>query len=164
MIISPPSAFTDASLLAAMTGISRYVKQADIKAILKETDGLGTEATRAGIIELLFKRNFLKRQGKSIVSTETGRALINSLPESLITPDMTAKWEAGLNDICQGSGSYLNFMNELKTNLAQLIEQAKTTNIEVFATLPNPNKKSYKKKATYRKKAGSKYTKKPKTD
>ena len=162
-VTTPPPAFTDASLLAAMTGISRYVKQADIKAILKETDGLGTEATRAGIIELLFRRNFLKRQGKNILSTETGRALINSLPESLITPDMTAKWEAGLNDICQGSGSYLNFMNELRTNLVQLIEQAKTTKIEVFATLPSPSKKPYKKKSTYRKKAASKYTKKPKT-
>ncbi|WP_438467082.1 DNA topoisomerase III [Marinomonas sp. PE14-40] len=162
-VTTPPPAFTDASLLAAMTGISRYVKQADIKAILKETDGLGTEATRAGIIELLFRRDFLKRQGKNILSTETGRALINSLPESLITPDMTAKWEAGLNDICQGSGSYLNFMNELKTNLVQLIEQAKTTKVEAFATLPSPSKKPYKKKSTYRKKAASKYTKKPKT-
>ncbi|MGB0944993.1 MAG: DNA topoisomerase III [Marinomonas sp.] len=162
-VTTPPPAFTDASLLAAMTGISRYVKQADIKAILKETDGLGTEATRAGIIELLFRRNFLKRQGKNIISTETGRALIKSLPESLITPDMTAKWEAGLNDICQGSGSYLNFMDELQTNLVQLIEQAKTTNVEVFATLPSPSKKPYKKKSTYRKKAGAKYTKKPKT-
>lgn len=160
---TPPAAFTDASLLAAMTGISRYVTQANIKAILKETDGLGTEATRAGIIELLFRRQFLERQGKSILATKTGKALINSLPESLITPDMTAKWEAGLNDICQGSGSYQGFMNELETNLNSLIEQAKTTNVEAFASLPNPTKKAYKKKTNYRKKITAKSTKKPKT-
>jgi len=160
-ITTPPPAFTDASLLAAMTGISRYVKQADIKAILKETDGLGTEATRAGIIELLFRRQFLQRQGKSILSTQTGRALIQSLPESLITPDMTARWEAGLTNICQGKGSYLGFMAELESSLKYLIEQAKTADVSVFSSLPNPTKKPYKKKSSYRKKTATKSTKKP---
>ena len=56
----PPKAFTDASLLAAMTNIARFVQDKSLKAILKETDGLGTEATRAGIIDLLFKRGFFK--------------------------------------------------------------------------------------------------------
>ncbi|EAQ63839.1 DNA topoisomerase III [Marinomonas sp. MED121] len=161
-VTTPPPAFTDASLLAAMTGISRYVQQPDIKAILKETDGLGTEATRASIIELLFRRNFLIRQGKSILSTSTGKALINSLPESLITPDMTAKWEAELNHICQGSGSYAGFMTELKAGLKQLIEQAKTTDVSLFSALPSPTKKPYKKKGAYRK-TSTKNTKKPKT-
>jgi DNA topoisomerase-3 len=162
-ITTPPPAFTDASLLAAMTGISRYVKQAEIKAILKETDGLGTEATRAGIIELLFRRLFLQRQGKSILSTQTGRALIQSLPESLITPDMTARWEASLTDISQGRGSYLSFMTELESNLKYLIEQAKTADVSVFSSLPSPSKKPYKKKSSYRKKTASKSTKKTKT-
>ena len=159
-VTTPPPAFTDASLLAAMTGISRYVQQPDIKAILKETDGLGTEATRASIIELLFRRNFLIRQGKSILSTSTGKALINSLPESLITPDMTAKWEAELNHICQGSGSYAGFMTELEAGLTQLIEQAKTTDVSLFSALPSPTKKPYKKKGGYRKKTSTKNTKK----
>ncbi|RCY27431.1 DNA topoisomerase, partial [Escherichia coli] len=59
-----PKAFTDATLLAAMTGIARHVQDPEIRKILRETDGLGTEATRAGIIDLLFKRRFLVRQGK----------------------------------------------------------------------------------------------------
>lgn len=162
-VTTPPPAFTDASLLAAMTGISRYVQQADIKAILKETDGLGTEATRAGIIELLFRRQFLMRQGKSILATKTGRALIASLPESLITPDMTAKWEAELNHICQGTGSYQGFMQELESGLNTLIEQAKNINVDAFSSLPNPTKKPFKKKSNYRKKTTSKTTKKAKT-
>ena len=62
---SPPAHFTDATLLSAMTGIALYVKDSELKKILRETDGLGTEATRAGIIELLFRREFLYRNGKN---------------------------------------------------------------------------------------------------
>jgi DNA topoisomerase-3 len=76
---SPPQYFTDATLLAAMTGIARYVSDVKIKKVLKDTDGLGTDATRAGIIDLLFKRDFLKRQGKQIHATEIGIALISAI-------------------------------------------------------------------------------------
>jgi DNA topoisomerase-3 len=72
-----------------MTGIVRYVTNSEIRKTLKETDGLGTEATRAGIIELLFKRNFLQRSSKQILSTEVGGGLIKNLSESAITSDMT---------------------------------------------------------------------------
>ncbi|WP_277253849.1 DNA topoisomerase, partial [Neptunomonas phycophila] len=67
---SPPKYFTDATLLSAMTGIARYVSDTAIRKVLRETDGLGTEATRAGIIELLFKRGFLTRVAKDIRATE----------------------------------------------------------------------------------------------
>ncbi|MGI1969431.1 DNA topoisomerase III [Shewanella baltica] len=120
----PPKAFTDATLLSAMTGISRYVTDPEIRKILKETDGLGTEATRAGIIELLFKRGFLQRLGKSIVSTDVGKGLINSLPASATTPDMTALWEASLNGICHKETSYQAFMQPLLGTLSTLIQNA----------------------------------------
>ncbi|PIW61261.1 DNA topoisomerase III [Shewanella sp. CG12_big_fil_rev_8_21_14_0_65_47_15] len=120
----PPKAFTDATLLGAMTGISRYVTDPEIRKILKETDGLGTEATRAGIIELLFKRGFLQRLGKSIVSTDVGKGLINSLPTSATTPDMTALWEASLNGICHKETSYQAFMQPLLGTLSTLIQNA----------------------------------------
>ncbi|MGL4711399.1 MAG: DNA topoisomerase, partial [Shewanella sp.] len=120
----PPKAFTDATLLGAMTGISRYVTDPDIRKILKETDGLGTEATRAGIIELLFKRGFLQRLGKSIVSTDVGKGLINSLPASATTPDMTALWEASLNGICHKETTYQAFMQPLLDTLSTLIQNA----------------------------------------
>ena len=76
----PPKPFNDATLLSAMTGIARFVQDKDIRKILRETDGLGTEATRASIIELLFKRRFLERKGRNIHASATGRALINALP------------------------------------------------------------------------------------
>lgn len=122
---TPPEYFNDGTLLTAMTGIARYVSSAEIRKTLKETDGLGTEATRAGIIELLFRRNFLQRTGKQIRSTDIGRGLINSLPESAITPDMTALWEQQLNAISQRELNYQGFMQPLNHHLLALIEQAK---------------------------------------
>ncbi len=121
----PPKPFTDATLLAAMTGIGRFVEDPQIRKILKETDGLGTEATRAGIIELLFRRKFLTRQAKHIRSTEAGRGLINSLPAQSTTPDMTAQWEATLEAICQRQASYDGFMQPLVATINTLIDNAK---------------------------------------
>ena len=94
----PPKPYTDATLLAAMTGVARHVSDPALKLILKETDGLGTEATRAGILELLFKRQFLCRQGKAIHATEAGAALVAALPEAAVRPDMTALWERDRNN------------------------------------------------------------------
>ncbi|MFC1750707.1 DNA topoisomerase, partial [Pseudomonadota bacterium] len=118
---------TDATLLAAMTGIARYVSRADIRKVLKESDGLGTEATRAGIIELLFKRQYLKRAGKSIHATPAGQGLIDSLPEQASLPDMTAEWESLLNAISQKQSQYQDFMGPLVTSLHALIEQSKAS-------------------------------------
>lgn len=148
---TPPEAFTDATLLAAMTGISRFVSDKEIKAILKETDGLGTEATRAGILELLFKRSFLTRQGKQIHATPTGRALIEALPNSTTVPDMTAKWESMLNDISLNKQSYQNFMHELDEALRNLIHSARQGSMSQFSSLPKTSS-APKKKRTYTRK------------
>jgi DNA topoisomerase-3 len=147
-ITTPPAHFTDATLLSAMTGISRYVKNPDIKRILKDTDGLGTEATRAGILELLFKRRFLQRQGKTILATETGKALIGVLPEGLASPDLTAKWEASLGDIAEQRMSYQQFLTPLLNDLSHFIGLAGQCNSQVFAQLPKtPQKRRFKRKA-----------------
>ncbi len=146
-----PKHFTDATLLGAMTGISRYVTNSDIKKILKETDGLGTEATRAGIIELLFKRGYLVRQGKSILATPVGVGLIRSLPESATTPDMTALWENSLDAISQKRLKYDAFMQPLLSQLDNLITQASSQLPSalqgVASSAPKRSfKKPYKKK------------------
>ncbi|AJQ93420.1 DNA topoisomerase III [Gynuella sunshinyii] len=128
----PPQHFTDATLLSAMTGINRFVKNPDLKKVLKDTDGLGTEATRAGIIELLFKRGFLRRDGKNIRATDLGRALVNTLPESTTVPDMTAHWEKQLNDISERSLNYEHFMQPMLSQLQQLVTQACNLNVQAF--------------------------------
>ena len=136
----PPRPFTDATLLSAMTGIARFVKDPEIKKILRETDGLGTEATRAGIIELLFKRQFLTRQGKSIRSTPIGQNLILSLPESVSMPDMTAHWELQLEEISKKEFSYQQFMYQLNSSLLSLVEQLKHSRLKIQSASPNMKK------------------------
>ena len=158
----PPSNFNDATLLAAMSNISRFVKNADLKKILKDTDGLGTEATRAGIIELLFKRQFLKRTGKLIKATEVGRKLIESLPELLTLPDMTAQWEMQLNAISIKEQSYKGFVAPLENQLRSIIDKAIEDGPQVLSNFPantSTFKKTYtKKRSTVKKKRT--YTKK----
>lgn len=142
----PPKHFTDATLLAAMTGINRFVKDATLKSILKDTDGLGTEATRAGIIELLFKRGFLQRQGKLIMATPAGKGLIEALPDVCTTPDMTAKWEATLNNIAEQQANYTSFMQPLEKTLIALIEKASSDVPASLKGIKATVKPAYKKR------------------
>ena len=151
----PPQAFTDATLLAAMTGINRYVSDKALKKILKDTDGLGTEATRAGIIELLFKRDFLCRQGKQIHATDVGKALIATLPEAATLPDMTARWEASLNAISEKQVSYQSFMQPLTQTLHQLVEQASRELPSQLQGLKVKSASGFKKKGWRRRKAAA---------
>ncbi|SMF06690.1 DNA topoisomerase-3 [Alteromonadaceae bacterium Bs31] len=130
---SPPKRFNDASLLSAMTGISRYVTDPEIRKVLRETDGIGTEATRAGIIELLFKRSFLTRQGKEIRSTDIGRELIQGLPMCVATPDMTAQWESQLEAISQRELRYDHFMMPMVSTLSCLIEEVSQVRFDGLA-------------------------------
>jgi DNA topoisomerase-3 len=142
---TPPPYFTDATLLAAMTGISRFVASAEIRKILKETDGLGTEATRAGIIELLFRRGFLVRQGRQIRASDAGQGLIRALPEEATIPDMTANWEATLNEISRRETAYSDFMTPLQSQLQKLIANSDSGSVDslrgVTAKHPSLKKK-----------------------
>ena len=159
-VTTPPAAFTDATLLAAMTGISRFVSDPQIKAILKDSDGLGTEATRASIIELLFKRGFLIREGKQIHASKTGRGFADCLPESIVTPDMTAQWESSLNAMSLNETSYESFMSGLELNLHNLLQTSKDIPVSALQNLPPATKKSYRKSAARKRSAGPKTTRK----
>lgn len=142
----PPSYFTDATLLSAMTGIARFVQDKALKKILRETDGLGTEATRAGIIELLFRRGFLVKKGRYIHSTQAGRILIQALPDIATQPDMTAQWEAQLDQIYHKQLSYQLFMQQLTNKLPDLIRNIDLQKLQLLRNIPvKPHKKITKK-------------------
>ncbi|MEZ8086458.1 DNA topoisomerase III [Vibrio sp. 1S139] len=164
----PPKHFTEATLLQAMTGIARFVANKDLKAILKETDGLGTEATRAGILDTLFKRQLLTRQGKSLHSSPAGRGLIHALPEDSTFPDMTAHWEHQLQGMAERNQAYQPFMQALESKIDGLMGKVKTGEVpESLRHLPKVErpafkrrkgggaKKSYAKTGTYAKKGTS---------
>jgi len=138
----PPRPFTDATILSAMTGIARFVQDKELKKVLRATDGLGTEATRAGIIELLFRRGFLVKKGRYIHSAEAGRALIHSLPDLAARPDMTAQWESTLTRISEKACRYDEFMQPLVQTLTGLIHQARQQPaVHAFRGLPSTGQK-----------------------
>ena len=140
----PPRYFTDATLLSAMTGIARFVQDKQLKKVLRETDGLGTEATRASIIELLFKRGFLIKKGRYIQSTEVGRTLIHALPAQATLPDMTAHWEMQLTDISKKQASYQQFMSELTSQLPTLL-YVDREKLRSLGSMSQPARKGYAK-------------------
>ncbi|ANF57990.1 DNA topoisomerase 3 [Halotalea alkalilenta] len=120
----PPAPFNDASLLNAMTHVARYVEDPEVRRTLRETDGLGTEATRAGIIETLIKRALVVRAQGALRATRAGRALVDALPESATRPERTALWEQELSLICEGRRRSAPFMEMLITELRELLGEA----------------------------------------
>ena len=122
---APPKRFTDASLIQAMTGIARYVHDPKIKQALRETDGIGTPATQAAIIQTLFHRRFIEKRGRQVASTQIGRALIQVLPDVATRPDMTALWEAAMRQIADGQMPLGVFLRSVLQQLGQLIDSGR---------------------------------------
>lgn len=116
---SPPKQYTDATLLSAMetAGNTDYVEDSDV-----EKKGLGTPATRAGIIENLVKRQYIKREGKKILPTEKGIQLIDCVPDDVKSPKMTAVWETALQHIEKGAASADEFMNQIEDSVKYLVD------------------------------------------
>lgn len=121
----PPARFTEGTLIAAMKSVGKSITDTKLKKILRETSGIGTEATRASIIETLFQRNFIQKQKKQIVSTQTGRGLIAILPDEIKAPATTALWEQGLDDIAQGRGDLNTFINGQTQWITEILRQTK---------------------------------------
>ena len=119
----PPARFTEGTLISAMKSIAKYVDDVNLKRVLKETAGIGTEATRANIIETLLSREFLCKKGKQLISTEKGRRLIELLPNSITSAATTALWEQQLESIAEGTAQLNDFLDDQIDALQGMIEQ-----------------------------------------
>ncbi len=119
----PPPRFTDGTLIEAMSHVHKYVTDEQAKAKLKETSGIGTEATRAHVLETLVKRGFLDRKGKPLISTPTGRALIAALPADLTDPVTTARWEDALSGIAEGKLDPVRFEAAIRKMVKDQLSQ-----------------------------------------
>ena len=117
----PPARFTEGTLIAAMANIHRFIENAEAKKTLKDNEGIGTEATRAGIIETLKQRGYIKAEKKNLVSTELGRTIIGLTPDQLKDPITTALWESRLSAIADGKEDFETFMADQKELLPILI-------------------------------------------
>ncbi|MHB1660118.1 MAG: DNA topoisomerase, partial [Acidithiobacillus sp.] len=127
----PPARFTDGTLIEAMSNIHKFVEDPEAKKKLKETSGIGTEATRASILETLLKRGFIERRGKQVVSTQAGRAVIKALPDVLTNPATTAQWEDVLGAIADGKVPAEKFEAAQRDFVTKLVGVAKQSNIQV---------------------------------
>ncbi|EAT9981528.1 DNA topoisomerase III [Salmonella enterica] len=122
----PPAPYNDGTLIAAMTNAAAFVTDAALKKVLKENAGIGTEATRAGIIDTLVKRGFLVREKKALRSTPLGRSLVDVLPGTLTNPGLTALWEQMLDEVAAGRVSLDDFMAKQSQWVSQLVAQGKS--------------------------------------
>lgn len=119
----PPKPYTEGQLIAMMKTCGKLVEDKEETDILKEIEGLGTEATRSGIIETIKKHGYIT-VSKNIVSiTEKGRVLCQAIEGNLLaSPSMTAKWETYLRKIGNGEGSGLHFLDNISKFIAKLLD------------------------------------------
>ncbi|GBC62782.1 DNA topoisomerase III [Desulfonema ishimotonii] len=126
----PPPDYNEALLLKEMTNPGRYVSEDDLKKIYRGDVGLGTQATRAQIIETLLAREYVVRRKKLLIATDKGVRLINMLrgfrqAGMLASPRETARWERQLEQIAQGNGSGEDFLNDIKRVVTTVVDEFK---------------------------------------
>ena len=127
-----PKRYTDATLLAAMKNAGRAVEDEYRAEVLKEVGGLGTPATRAGIIEVLVRRGFVIRKGKAVLSTEKGRALVGVVSASLRSAELTGQWEQELREIEAGNGTAAGFLTGITALVGELLEEVRSSSTGVL--------------------------------
>lgn len=123
----PPAPFNEGTLLSAMENPKKYMDGEDKKLIkiIGETGGIGTVATRADIIEKLFKTFLIEKKGKDIFITSKGKQLLELVPEDLKSPTLTAEWEQKLGAISKGKLNKKVFIDEMKNYAKVIVEEIK---------------------------------------
>ena len=119
---TPPKPYTEATLLTAMEKASREIDDKSLKESMKGK-GLGTPATRAGIIEKLITVGYVERRKKNLYPTQQGIMFIQLVPESIRQVEMTAQWELQLQEICDGKGNPEQFMQEIRQYVIQTVSE-----------------------------------------
>ena len=125
---TPPPYYTEATLLRAMETAGKFVDNEELRAAMKE-NGIGRPSSRANIIETLFKRHYIKRDRKRIVATPMGMELIEIIHEELLkSPELTGIWEKKLRDIEHRKYDAGTFINELKQQITDIVNQVLADN------------------------------------
>jgi DNA topoisomerase-3 len=122
----PPQRFTDATILTAMQTAGKSLDEKELSDAMKET-GLGTPATRAAIIEVLLKRGYVTRTGKSLEATEKGVHLIEVVHPEVKSPAMTGQWEAFLNRIQHGEAQLDPFLERISEYVRSVVGRVSQT-------------------------------------
>ena len=119
----PPKPYTQGELVKAMKGVAKLVTDPRLKQKLKDTTGIGTEATRANIISGLLVRSYLLKKGRAIRASDAAFTLIDAVPAAIADPGTTAVWEQALDMIEAGQMTLDAFIGKQSTWVAQLVQQ-----------------------------------------
>lgn len=152
---TPPKYYTEATLLRAMETAGKFVEDETLRAALKE-NGIGRPSSRANIIETLFKRRYIKRERKNLVATQTGIELIDTIHEELLKScELTGIWEKKLRDIEHKKYDAALFINELKAQITEIVNDVlrDNSNRRITTTTDEDLKKKRTTRSTTRKKA-----------
>ena len=127
----PPKNYTEATLLRAMETAGKLVDDEELRDAMKE-NGIGRPSTRAAIIETLFKRNYIRREKKNIVATQTGIELIGIIRNELLkSAELTGRWEKKLRDIEKKQYEAKTFIEELKEMLSTVVNDVLRDNSQI---------------------------------
>ena len=125
---TPPKQYTEATLLRAMETAGKFVDDEELREAMKE-NGIGRPSTRAEIIEKLCKRNYIRRERKNLIATPTGIELISLIRNELLkSAELTGQWEKKLRDIEKRQYEAKTFIDELKTMLAEVVNEVLSDN------------------------------------
>ena len=120
----PPKPYTEGQLIAMMKTCGKLVEDKKETEILKEVEGLGTEATRSGIIETIKRHGYINVTKNIVSITDKGRILCQAIEGNLLaSPSMTAKWEAYLRKIGNGEGTQKHFLGSIAKFIKSLLEE-----------------------------------------
>ncbi len=128
---SAPKPYNEATLLTAMETAGKQIEDEELREEMKSI-GIGTPATRAGIIEKLVAVGYIKRQKKNLIPTESGIKLISLVPDKLKKPDLTGEWEQALNKIASGEEKAQNFIINIKKYVYDIVKDVKRSNDNYF--------------------------------
>ena len=156
---TPPKYYTEATLLRAMETAGKFVEDETLRAALKE-NGIGRPSSRAGIIETLFKRHYIRRERKNLVATATGIELIDTIHEELLKScELTGIWEKRLRDIEHKKDDAADFIDGLKQQITEIVNDVLRDNsnrrVTTLSEEDLKKKKATKKKAATKKKSES---------
>ena len=141
-LTQPPKHYTEGTLIKAMETIGTQVTDKVMKKILRETAGLGTQATRANIIQTLFQRKFIVAEKKLLKATSLGENLIDAVPNAIKDPLLTAQWEQQLDDIANNKGQDINgFLQQQILLLNTIVTQVREPQTKHKATVANTSYK-----------------------
>ncbi|MBN6888539.1 DNA topoisomerase III [Cytobacillus horneckiae] len=148
----PPKRYTEGQLITLMKTAGKYIEDKELEKVLMKTEGLGTEATRAGIITMLKDRKYIEIRKNVVFATSKAKILIGAIGEEILaSPEMTAKWERRLKEISEGTASPKQFMDQTNKMISYLV-QSTGQNAEAWSfsieDQENFTPREYKKKRT----------------